>query len=155
MTTKDGEIMPAHVVPSVEGEINEGDEFFLVDEAGEKIDTPAGDYEYSGMIISVDEEGIISAIVPVEESEESEEMAAAKEEENFDEKLYSKLSELIDEFKSLREEFEDVKKENESLKASFDKFSKAPSEKNTLSNVKFSDVNTQKLKSPLHALLKS
>ncbi len=81
-----GELFPAHIVSSVEGEINIGDEFFLVDESGEKIETPAADYEYSGMVISVDAQGIITDIqlVDPDESEESEEeMEAKKDEENF------------------------------------------------------------------------
>lgn len=53
----------AHIVTAVEGQINTGDTFYLLDENGERKDTPAGDYELEdGFIVSVDEAGFINEI---------------------------------------------------------------------------------------------
>lgn len=105
----------AHLIDGTEvtndkdAEFAEGDALMVVTAEGEKVQAPAGEHELeSGIVVTVDEEGIISGIKrPGEEGEGSleaseEEMSAESEEEIAKEEMAEEVmeEEIVEEIKS-------------------------------------------------------
>lgn len=129
VTTVDG------LVLMYDGELNVGTALFVMDESGEQLPAPAGDYQVSvdevTVVLSVDEQGMVADVQPVEAEEEmSSEQVLEQVEEAMKkyaeattarfEAIEAKNAELIEENKALKAKFEKI----ENLKES--KFSPQP-----------------------------
>jgi hypothetical protein len=130
MTMADG-------VTKVEAESFEAEnEVVVVTEDEQKIPVPVGEYEMEdGMIMVVEEEGIIKEMKAKEE--EVEEEAPVEEEAKKDEEMEAETSQPIKKTvesivkETFFSEMEALKKENEELKAKLETLSKVENEDNT------------------------
>jgi flagellin-like hook-associated protein FlgL len=96
-------------------------------------EAPEGRHEVEGgLVVYTDKEGNINEI-ETKQTEENDEMS----------ELFTSISTLVNEVKSLRGELLTIKNENEELKSKFSKFSKEPSEEPTKHEIKFSGKMTK------------
>ena len=124
-------------VTKVEAESFEAEnEVVVVTEDEQKIPVPVGEYEMEdGMIMVVEEEGIIKEMKAKEE--EVEEEAPVEEEAKKDEEMEAETSQPIKKTvesivkETFFSEMEALKKENEELKAKLETLSKVENEDNT------------------------
>lgn len=125
-------------VTKVEAESFEAEnEVVVVTEDEQKIPVPVGEYEMEdGMIMVVEEEGIIKEMKAKEE-EVKEEEAPVEEEAKKDEEMEAEVSQPIKKTvesivkETFFSEMEALKKENEELKAKLETLSKVENEDNT------------------------
>lgn len=130
-------MMMADGVTKVEAESFEADnEVVVVTEDEQKIPVPVGEYEMEdGMIMVVEEEGIIKEMKAKEE--EVEEEAPVEEEAKKEEEMEAEVSQPIKKTvesivkETFFSEMEALKKENEELKAKLETLSKVENEDNT------------------------
>jgi len=131
-------MMMADGVTKVEAESFEAEnEVVVVTEDEQKIPVPVGEYEMEdGMIMVVEEEGIIKEMKAKEE-EVKEEEAPVEEEAKKDEEMEAETSQPIKKTvesivkETFFSEMEALKKENEELKAKLETLSKVENEDNT------------------------
>lgn len=96
-------------------------------------EAPEGKHELEGgLVVYTDVQGNINEI-ETKQTEENDEMS----------ELFTSISTLVNEVKSLRGELLTIKNENEELKSKFSKFSKEPSEEPTKHEIKFSSKMTK------------
>ena len=130
-------MMMADGVTKVEAESFEAEnEVVVVTEDEQKIPVPVGEYEMEdGMVMVVEEEGIIKEMKAKEE--EVEEEAPVEEEAKKDEEMEAETSQPIKKTvesivkETFFSEMEALKKENEELKAKLETLSKVENEDNT------------------------
>lgn len=154
----------AHVVTATEGEINIGDEFYLLDEEGNRMETVDGDYETNeGMLITVvgekitdikevatedeladDEARDATEMSDVETEEVVEETETEVVEETTEEEVTEEddhmvnlLTMIADGFKGLTAEVAELKAQNAELAGRVNKFAAEPSAQPTKTIVDF------------------
>ena len=131
------------IVTQTEGVVSEGDEVFIVPEEGDMEVAPAGEHVLTdGRTIVVDDEGKISEVKDAPESEEENKQESADETEVF-EVVQTKLTNILDKFKSLETKFEEIENENKELKDKVAKFSGEPSDNPTSTKIEFNKKDKQ------------
>lgn len=138
-------MMMADGVTKVEAESFEADnEVVVVTEDEQKIPVPVGEYEMEdGMIMVIEEEGIIKEMKAKEE--EVEEEAPVEEEAKKEEEMEAEVSQPIKKTvesivkETFFSEMEALKKENEELKAKLETFSKVENEETTEEKIELSE----------------
>lgn len=123
----------------VEGEFEEGKACFVETEEGD-IPAPAGKHQMEdNTIITIDENGQITAIeeveaepVVAEDDKEEVEMEEEKEEESMEEEVVEEVSmaeEIVEMLKPYFEEIKDLKEKVQEMEGKFQAFSAAPAAK--------------------------
>ena len=126
-------------VTKVEAESFEADnEVVVVTEDEQRIPVPVGEYEMEdGMIMVIEEEGIIKEMKAKEEEAPAEEESPVEEEAKKEEEMEAEVSQPIKKTvesivkETFFSEMEALKKENEELKAKLETLSKVENEDNT------------------------
>jgi hypothetical protein len=126
-------------ITKVEAESFEAEnEVVVVTEDEQKIPVPVGEYEMEdGMIMVIEEEGIIKEMKAKEEEAPAEEEAPVEEEAKKEEEMEAEVSQPIKKTvesivkETFFSEMEALKKENEELKAKLETLSKVENEDNT------------------------
>jgi hypothetical protein len=117
----------------VDGEAIEVGKMLHIVKDGEFLKPPAGDHETkSGVIVSVDEEGKITAMKPVEKEEVEIEVKSAEEEpvkdeqEVEDESIKGMMKQVMEAIEEMKQKMADMKDKQEKMKEEFSSFKKEP-----------------------------
>lgn len=138
-------MMMADGVTKVEAESFEADnEVVVVTEDEQKIPVPVGEYEMEdGMIMVIEEEGIIKEMKAKEEEVEEEAPVEeeAKKEEEMEAETLQPIKKTVESIvkETFFSEMEALKKENEELKAKLETFSKVENEETTEEKIELSE----------------
>jgi len=138
-------------VTKVEAESFEAEnEVVVVTEDEQKIPVPVGEYEMEdGMIMVIEEEGIIKEMKAKEEEAPAEEEAPVEEEAKKEEEMEAEVSQPIKKTvesivkETFFSEMEALKKENEELKAKLETLSKVENEDNTENTTEATEEKTE------------
>ena len=142
-----------------EGETLEAGVTVFIENEGERVPLPVGDYELEdGSMLVVAEEGVVSEVskkeMEVDESLSDEERASI---EKMIDELFG-LSELKKEVSGITAKLSEIKQENEGLKVKLSEYGKQPAVKKVASKVETQKIDLSVLKSKqarLFALIKN